>query len=75
MITHQAQAGHRVCECGGYDYPHRPLSPYCHRHPHSSLLHALRLGDMTAEEIQDVVEELAWGEGQPLKVWPLGEPK
>ena len=41
---HVQATGHKLCQCGGYHYAHRPGSPYCAYNPVSALLLADRYG-------------------------------
>lgn len=45
FTRHIAASGHRVCQCGGYHYSHRPGSPYCEENPLSIMLLAARAGE------------------------------
>lgn len=44
FTRHLAASGHKLCNCGGYHYSHRPGSPYCEVNPVSALLLADRYG-------------------------------
>jgi len=44
MQAHTTLTGHKLCNCGGYHYPHRPGSPFCESNPLSALLMADRYG-------------------------------
>ncbi|AVS68161.1 hypothetical protein C8245_23080 [Paracidovorax avenae] len=49
FTQHLRDSGHKLCDCGGYHYRHRPDSPYCHRNPYSVALEASRFGTSDAE--------------------------
>jgi len=42
FLQHLKLTGHRVCNCGGYHYPHRADSPYCHKNALAPYRHAAR---------------------------------
>ena len=44
MARHIATTGHKLCQCGGYWYAHRPGSSCCEGNPRASLNRALREG-------------------------------
>ena len=70
FTRHLRESGHAVCGCGGYPWPHRPHSPYCHQNPQSGALAAWRDG-ASADEVLEISVELAWEKpGRVLKVWP-----
>lgn len=41
MAIHIAAKQHRLCNCGGYHFEHRPGSPLCERNPFAAF-HAAR---------------------------------
>ena len=55
FTRHLEQSGHRVCNCGGYHYAHRPGSPFCVSNPYSDVRIASRYGvpDTELQEIAD----------------------
>lgn len=59
MFTHLLLTGHKVCNCGGYDYAHRPGSPYCYRNAMSDVRHAARRGDDWLT-LMEIAAECAW---------------
>lgn len=69
FTKHLRDSGHRLCDCGGYHYRHRPGSPYCKANPMSVVLHALREG-ATPEQAQELQDEVAFClPGKPFKQW------
>ncbi len=54
LLAHCAKSGHKLCNCGEYEYAHRPGSPYCKSNVWSELLYAERAG-----ESKDVLLEIA----------------
>lgn len=54
LRAHVAASGHKLCNCGGYHYAHRPGSPYCSCNPIADLWVAQRQG-----EGPDVLREIA----------------
>lgn len=59
FTRHLKESGHRICNCGGYHYSHRPGSPYCVGNPMSDVLIASRQG-ATDAELADIAEWCAW---------------
>lgn len=59
FMAHVRTTGHRVCNCGGYHYAHRPGSPFCVLNPRSELLEASRRGE-SSEVLLDIAAHLAW---------------
>ena len=54
MLAHIKNHSHKLCQCGGYHFKHRPGSPYCEKNPMSDVMHARRAG-----EPADVLLEIA----------------
>lgn len=54
LKAHLKASGHKMCNCGGYHYAHRPGSPCCIRNPLSALWIAMRQG-----EGPEVLQEIA----------------
>jgi len=70
MLQHIRASGHKLCQCGGYHYPHRPGSPFCDANPMAPALRASREG-ASDEEVYEIVVALAWSvAGKQLKAWP-----
>ena len=44
MMAHVKASGHKLCDCGGYHFPHREGSPCCHSNPMSALHAAASAG-------------------------------
>ncbi len=44
IAEHMQETGHKVCNCEGYHYHHRPGSPCCTHHPRHILNRAIREG-------------------------------
>lgn len=59
LVAHCASAGHRVCNCGGYHYAHRPGSPYCTLNVWSDLRHAARAGE-SGDVLLDLAVDIAF---------------
>lgn len=67
FAAHLRESGHRLCNCGGYHYAHRPGSPYCEANPAADMRHALRAGE-PASVLQDIAMDLAInGYGRPVR--------
>ena len=72
MQRHINASGHKLCQCGGYPYPHRPGSPYCEQNPMAPALAASRAGE-SDEAVQEIAIGIALAvAGKPLKQWPYG---
>jgi hypothetical protein len=70
MQRHIKASGHKLCNCGGYHYAHRPFSPFCYSNPMAPALHASR-GGASDEEVFEIMLEIVWSTpGRPLKIWP-----
>lgn len=68
LVQHCIDHGHRVCTCGGYDYPHRLGSPCCDAHPMAPVYRAMRAKeDFDLEEIE--MDCVWYGTGREMKVW------
>jgi hypothetical protein len=48
-----------VCECTGYHFIHRKGSKHCDFHPRGLFHQAVRQGDLTPDELTDVLLECA----------------
>lgn len=73
FTKHLRETGHKVCDCGGYPWVHRPGSPYCVRNPMSAVLLAIRADNCTDDELREIEIDCAVHHpGRPLKVWPYG---
>lgn len=71
LLKHIEQSGHKLCNCGGYHYPHRPLSGYCHQHEQAGSRLASREGS-SDEEMMDIAVEIAWSDpGRKSKSCPF----
>ena len=69
MVKHCADHDHKVCDCGGYHYKHRPGSPCCKVNPMSPVHTALREG-ATSQEARDIEDDVLWfGRGKPMNDW------
>jgi transcriptional regulator NrdR family protein len=60
MQDHIKASGHKLCECGGYHYKHRPGSPYCESNVMSPLYHAMRQSDLTDDEVTDIFIDIVF---------------
>lgn len=60
MQDHYAKTGHKLCNCSGLHYAHRPGTKFCNHHPMAGLHHAMRCAELTDEEIQDIALDLIW---------------
>lgn len=70
LLEHCEKHDHKLCGCGGYQYAHRPYSPYCHQNPQSGALVAWRSG-ASDEEVSEISVELALTTaGRKMKGWP-----
>lgn len=65
FTKHLQESGHRLCNCGGYHYSHRPASPYCEANPMSDVLLASRQGTPDAE-LADIAAWCAFN--KPVRV-------
>lgn len=66
MQAHIQSSGHKLCQCGGYHYAHRPESPYCEQNPRCAYYHALRAGEPD-EVLLEILLDVAWSQrGRPL---------
>lgn len=69
FLQHIQLSGHKLCDCGGYNYKHRPGSRYCYVNPMAPAEHASRAG-MSDKDVQDIREQIAWEHpGKPFKRW------
>lgn len=69
MLKHVADSGHRLCNCGGYHYAHRPGSRFCVANPMSDVWIAARDG-CTDDELLEVEIECAVNKpGKPFNHW------
>lgn len=59
FTRHLRESGHSLCKCGGYNYQHRPGSPYCVSNPWSEYLDAERRGE-SPDVLAEIRLELAW---------------
>lgn len=59
FTRHLKQTGHKLCQCGGYHYSHRPGSTYCVRNPYAAVHEADRRGasDELLAEIRRYCDE------------------
>lgn len=69
FTQHLHASGHRLCDCGGYHYKHRPGSPYCHGNPMSAVLHALRDGASDEQVAEIEIEVATTHPGKPFRRW------
>lgn len=70
FTKHLRETGHRVCNCGGYWYPHRPGSPYCEQNAMSAVRIAARQEGITADELLEIAVDCAWEKaGRPFTKW------
>lgn len=53
FLQHQVDAGHKVCNGGGYHHAHRPGSKFCQANPLAVLNEAKR-----RDEPQTVIDEI-----------------
>lgn len=66
MLLHVKATGHKLCQCGGYHYAHRPGSPFCEKNPRSGYYQALRAGEPD-EVLLDILLDMALTHpGKPL---------
>ena len=59
FTRHIEATGHRLCNCGGYHYAHRPGSPFCESNPRSDVLLASRQG-VPDDELLDIQADVAF---------------
>ncbi|UZZ64546.1 hypothetical protein [Curvibacter phage PCA1] len=59
FTQHLRTSGHKLCNCGGYHYAHRPGSPFCEQNPMGDVLVAARYG-ATDDELLDIAAEVAF---------------
>ena len=57
--------GKKVCDCGGYHFPHRKTSGACHQGPRADYYAALR-ADMPAGECMEIL-----GVGDLRRLYPF----
>lgn len=69
LLVHIAKSGHKVCNCGGYHYAHRPMSPFCEKHPMQELHEAIRRGADKAELLDVEIECMLNKPGRVMKGW------
>lgn len=65
FTRHLQTSGHRICNCGGYHYQHRPGSPFCERNPWSDYRAAERRGE-DADVLLEIRIDKVWS-GQSLQ--------
>lgn len=64
LLKHCADHGHKLCDCGGYHFKHRPGSPCCKVNPMAPVHQALRDG-ASVEQAQDIEDDVLWfGKGK-----------
>ena len=69
MVKHCADHDHKLCDCGGYHYKHRPGSRCCKLNPLSPVYVAMRDG-ATDEQIEAIHEDVLWfTPGTPMTEW------
>lgn len=56
---HLTESGHKVCNCGGYAYAHRPRSPYCKHNAMSEVREAQRQGT-TQDLLLEIAADCSW---------------
>lgn len=61
FTRHLQTSGHRLCNCSGYHYAHRPRSPFCHLNPMSAVNLASRSGTPD-HELADIAAAVAFHE-------------
>ena len=69
FAQHLRTSGHKVCDCGGYHYRHRPGSPYCKANPMSVVRHALREWATDEQALELEVEVTYSAPGKPFNRW------
>jgi transcription elongation factor Elf1 len=70
LIKHQRDKGHLLCNCGGYHFAHRPVSPLCEQNPMSDLRIAMRGSGVTDAELEEIEMHCVWEKpGRPFTVW------
>jgi len=60
MRSHLKESGHKLCDCGGYHFKHRPFSTYCHKDPMSVVRQLEREGCEDAELLMSVAADQAF---------------
>lgn len=71
MVEHCRDSGHKLCDCGGYHYKHRPGSPLCRQNPMSAVHAAMRDAACSAEDLLEIEMECAVHvPGRPMRAWP-----
>jgi hypothetical protein len=58
MQKHIATSDHKLCNCGGYHYPHRPESACCEQNASGMYLQASRAG-ASDDELMEIAADLA----------------
>lgn len=69
FTQHLRGSGHRLCNCGGYHYAHRPGSPYCHGNPMSIVRQAIREGATDEQVVEIEMDVLVSHPGKPFRRW------
>lgn len=59
FTKHLRETGHKVCNCAGYHFQHRPGSPLCWSNPMSEVLDAKRRGE-PMDVLLDIAAHCAW---------------
>lgn len=59
FTQHLKESGHKLCNCGGYHYAHRPGSPLCVQNPMSEVLEAKRRGE-GMDVLLEIAAHCAW---------------
>ena len=73
MQEHIKAAGHKLCQCGGYHYPHRPGSPFCEHNPRSAYYHALRASEPDEVLLEILVDMALNLPGRPLSKYNINK--
>ena len=60
MQAHYQKTGHKLCNCGGLHYAHRPGTKFCDHHPMAGLHRAMRCSDLTDEQYIDILIDHIW---------------
>jgi hypothetical protein len=59
MFLHLIECERKLCTCGAYTYPHRPMGGDCFQNPDAQVAHASRAGTPD-HELADVAADVAF---------------
>lgn len=69
LLQHCATHDHKLCDCGGYHFKHRPGSPCCNKNPMAAVHQALRDGASVEEAADIELDIVLFGKGKEFAKW------